>query len=285
MGLYSEKSKTRLDGKTAVVTGSNTGIGKETAKDLYKRGASVILACRNAEKAANAVKDIIDATIEVQNVGKLTVVELNLSSLKSVRGCCSKLLQNYGRIDLLINNAGVMCYPYGKTEDVIQYFCKHVPTMFFIFIGDIDFDDLHFEKKSYSALGAYQQSKLANILFTKELHRRLNEANVEGVSVYVLHPGVIATDLMRHLDKTYFKGITWMFNKFGKCFVKTPLQGSQTTIYCSIDEEAGKQSGLYYSDCKPRRPSRRAEDMDTAKRLWDVSWDLVKLSKYDPFTV
>ncbi|KAK9687758.1 short chain dehydrogenase [Popillia japonica] len=155
MGLYSEKSKTRLDGKTAVVTGSNTGIGKETAKDLYKRGATVILACRNSERAENAIKDIIDATKEVPNVGKLRLVELNLSSLKSIRECCSKLLpnvgklrlvelnlsslksireccskllHNYDRIDLLINNAGIMSCPYGKTEDgfEIQFGTNHL---------------------------------------------------------------------------------------------------------------------------------------------------------------
>lgn len=75
-----------------------------------------------------------------------------------------------------------------------------------------------------------------------------------------------------------------MFNHFGKFFVKNPLQGSQTTLYCAIDEEAGRQSGFYYSDCKPCTPSSRAEDMKTAKKLWDVSWDLVNLSDYNPFT-
>lgn len=166
--------------------------------------------------------------------------------------------------------------------------------------GHIDFDDLNWDKRTYSAAGAYQQSKLANILFTKELNRLLKgtyiefyitndlsllsftEANIEGVTVYTLHPGAINTDLQRHISTTYGKTISWMLNA-GKCFFKTPLEGAQTTIYCAIDEKAGKESGLYYSECKPTRPSDKAEDMNTAKRLWDISYDLVKLHDYDPF--
>ncbi|KAI4465283.1 phosphatidylinositol-glycan biosynthesis class f protein-related [Holotrichia oblita] len=340
MGLYSEKSKVRLDGKTAIITGCNTGIGKETAMDLYKRGATVIMACRNTEKAEEAANDIINSTKEIQNHGKIIVVELNLSSLASVRECSDKILQKHERIDLLINNAGVMTCPYGKTEDgfetqigtnhlghflftllllprIIQSTPARIVNVssmahrgivviktFIIFefhlnllvckksdpvlsqtslTGYIDFDDLNWDKRSYSAAGAYQQSKLANILFTKELNRRLKEANIEGVTVYTLHPGAINTDLQRHIGATYGKTISWMINSAGKCFFKTPLEGAQTTIYCAIDEKAGKESGLYYSECKPTRPSDKAEDMTTAKRLWDVSYDLVKLQDYDPF--
>ncbi|KAI4465300.1 phosphatidylinositol-glycan biosynthesis class f protein-related [Holotrichia oblita] len=307
MGLYSEKSKVRLDGKTAIITGCNTGIGKETAMDLYKRGATVIMACRNTEKAEEAANDIINSTKEIQNHGKIIVVELNLSSLASVRECSDKILQKHERIDLLINNAGVMTCPYGKTEDGFetQIGTNHLGHFLFTLLllpriiqssparivnvssmahrGYIDFDDLNWDKRSYSAAGAYQQSKLANILFTKELNRRLKEANIEGVTVYTLHPGAINTDLQRHIGATYGKTISWMINSAGKCFFKTPLEGAQTTIYCAIDEKAGKESGLYYSECKPTRPSDKAEDMTTAKRLWDVSYDLVKLQDYDPF--
>ncbi|KAK9695453.1 short chain dehydrogenase [Popillia japonica] len=99
MGLYSEKSKVRLDGKTAIITGCNTGIGKETALDLYKRGATVIMACRNTEKAEEAANDIRN------------------SAKASVRECSDKILEKHERIDLLINNAGVMTCPYGKTEE------------------------------------------------------------------------------------------------------------------------------------------------------------------------
>ncbi|GJQ70392.1 hypothetical protein Trydic_g22822 [Trypoxylus dichotomus] len=309
MGLYSEKSKIRLGGKTAIVTGSNSGIGKETAKDLYVRGAHVILACRNIRKAENAVEDIINSCKENINCGQLTVVELDLSSLKSVKECSAKLLQEHDRIDLLINNAGIMMCPYGKTEDgfEIQFGTNHLGHFLLSLLllpriirsapariinvsslahkTEIDFDDINWEKKPYSAMNAYQRSKLANILFTKELDRRLKEAHIEGVGVYVLHPGVIATEITRYLDTLYFKGITWMFHTFAKCFIKTPLQGCQTTIYCAIDEEAGKQSGLYYADCKPAILANGAENTDAAKKLWKISWELVKLLDYDPFKI
>lgn len=109
------------------------------------------------------------------------------------------------------------------------------------------------------------------------------EANIKDVNVYVLHPGVIATELQRHMDTTYFKGISCMFYNFGRCFIKTPEQGAQTTIYCAIDVEAGKESGLYYSGCKTSKPTKRAQNMEDAQKLWNVSWNLVKLSDYDPF--
>ncbi|KRT85787.1 hypothetical protein AMK59_1760 [Oryctes borbonicus] len=153
----------------------------------------------------------------------------------------------------------------------------------FIQTAKIDFTDLEWEKKTYSPFNAYQRSKLANILFTKELDRRLKEAKINDVSIYVLHPGVIATEITRNLDTLYFNGITCMFHSIARFFIKTPLQGSQTTIYCAIDEKIGKQSGLYYSDCKPAKPFRGAENMDTAKKLWEVSWELVKLTDYNPF--
>ncbi|KAK9695454.1 short chain dehydrogenase [Popillia japonica] len=199
-----------------------------------------------------------------------------------------------------------MTCPYGKTEDGFetQIGTNHLGHFLFTLLllpriiksaparivnvssmahrGHIDFDDLNWDKRTYSAAGAYQQSKLANILFTKELNRLLKEANIEGVTVYTLHPGAINTDLQRHISTTYGKTISWMLNA-GKCFFKTPLEGAQTTIYCAIDEKAGKESGLYYSECKPTRPSDKAEDMNTAKRLWDISYDLVKLHDYDPF--
>ncbi|KRT85786.1 dehydrogenase, partial [Oryctes borbonicus] len=275
MVLYSERSTVRLDGKTAIITGCNTGIGKETAKDLYKRGAYVVMACRNVEKAEEAAKDIIDSCKDLENLGKLAVVELNLCSLKSVKDCCNKLVQKHERIDLLINNAGIMMCPFEKTEDgfEIQFGTNHLahfyltllllPTIiksaparivnvssalhggkngrlsnfrlyyspFFIVTGNMEFNDLNWEKRDYSSLYAYQQSKQANILFTKELNRRLKEANIEGVSVYTLHPGAIATDLQRHVGTTYGKGVSYMFQGMRKCFFKTPIQGAQTTIY------------------------------------------------------
>lgn len=109
------------------------------------------------------------------------------------------------------------------------------------------------------------------------------EAHIEGVNAYSLHPGVIATELGRHLDKTYFPGLRWLWRIFGRFFIKTPEQGAQTTIYCAIDETAGSQSGLYYADCKPVTPSKNAQNMDDARQLWNISLNMVNLPEYNPF--
>ncbi|KAI4465281.1 phosphatidylinositol-glycan biosynthesis class f protein-related [Holotrichia oblita] len=314
MGLFSGKcrSTARLDGKTVIITGSNTGIGKTTARDLFKRGAHVIMACRNTNKAKEAAQEICNLHNNSNNhkdLGKLEVVELNLCSLHSIRECSKEILQKQRRIDILINNAGVMCCPYGKTEDgfEIQFSSNYLGHFLFTILllpriiesksariinvssvahkmGKIDFNDLNWESKPYSALEAYQQSKLCQVLFTRELHRQLREAHVEGVNVYSLHPGVITTELGRHLNKTYFFGLRWILS-FVRVFFKTPKQGAQTTVYCAVDEIAGEESGLYYADCKPVKPSKNAENVANAKMLWKISLEMVNLPKYNPFTV
>lgn len=110
------------------------------------------------------------------------------------------------------------------------------------------------------------------------------DADIEGVTVYSLHPGVIATDLGRHLDKTVIRGASWFFVKVMGIFIKTPEQGAQTTIYCAVDENAAKETGLYYSECKVTEPSAKAKNMEDAKKLWNVSLKLVGLDEnYNPF--
>ncbi|RZC41207.1 retinol dehydrogenase 13-like [Asbolus verrucosus] len=311
MGLFSGKcvSMARLDGKVAVVTGANTGIGKETVKDFFKRGARIILACRNVDKANEAIEDIKKQCEGCENLGQLDVVRLDLSSLSSVKMCAKAVLESEQEINLLVNNAGVMMCPKGRTEDgfetqlgtnhlghflltmlLLPKICQSTPARIVNVssvahkMGYIDFEDLNWVKRRYSALGAYQQSKLANVLFTTELARRLGEADIKGVTVYCLHPGVVATELGRHLDNVYFRDIQWIWRIFIKKFIKTPEQGAQTTIYCSVDEKCADETGLYYSDCKIAEVSRNAKHLKDAERLWNESLELVQLGKdYNPF--
>ncbi|XP_022915006.2 retinol dehydrogenase 13-like [Onthophagus taurus] len=304
MGLFFAKctSTARLDGKTVIITGANTGIGKVTALDLFKRGANVIMACRNLEKGETALKDIKNSCKDVDsNLGTLKLAELNLASFKSVRNCAGFLLK-CDKIDILINNAGVMCCPYEKTEDgnEMQLQTNHLGHFLFTLLllpkilesesariinvssvahtrGTIDFNDLNFEKKPYKALKAYQQSKLCNILFTTELSRRLAAKNIFQITTYSLHPGVITTELGRHLDDVYFRGLRWIWRSIMWVFLKSPEQGAQTTIYCAVDEEIAKETGLYYSDCKRKKPAMQARNLDDAKKLWEVSLKMVGL--------
>jgi NAD(P)-dependent dehydrogenase (short-subunit alcohol dehydrogenase family) len=302
-------SKTRLDGKTAIITGANSGIGKETAKDFFKRGARVIVACRNLDKANEAVADIKKQCANCENVGEMHVTKLDLTSLNSVRICAKTILESEGNINLLINNAGVMMCPESRTEDdfEMQFGTNHLGHFLLTMLllpkicqstparivnvssvahkyGCIDFDDLNWQKRNYSAIGAYQQSKLANVLFSKEIARKLEEAAVNGVTVYSLHPGVIATELGRHLDSIYFRGFRWILGVFATPFMKTPEQGAQTTIYCAVDEKCADQSGLYYSNCAVANVAQNGKNATDAERLWVKSLELVGLDKdYNPF--
>ncbi|KAK7868685.1 hypothetical protein R5R35_006976 [Gryllus longicercus] len=307
MGLMSGKcsSTARLDGKTAVVTGCNTGIGLCTVEDFVRRGARVIMACRNLEKAERAAECVRVRTVGAEGAGAVRVVQLDLSSLASVRACAKLLLDSEPRIHLLINNAGIMACPEMRTEDgfEMQFGTNHLGHFLLTCLllprirasaparivtvssvvhstGDIDFENLNWEK-GYNPTLAYGRSKLANVLFAKELGKRLEGS---GVTSYSLHPGVVNTELSRHFDTAYFKGGQWIFDNIGKLFLKTPEQGAQTTIYCAVSEEAEKETGLYYSDCRVVQPRPQACDMQVSERLWNESARLVGLGDWDPFT-
>ncbi|XP_071647760.1 retinol dehydrogenase 12-like [Temnothorax longispinosus] len=272
-------SKARLDSKTVVITEASGGIGKETARDLYARGARVILACRNMEKTNEAVEDIksnppswMRKDEYKNNVGELAIYFLDLRSFKNVKDCAKNLLTNEAAIHILINNAGVAASPYEKTEDGnettlqvnhLGHFlltllllpkmqsssssCRIVNVSSFTYIfADIDFDDINMEK-SYALLGSYVQSKLANILFTKELARQLKEANIHGINIYSIHPGLIPTEITRHTSNTLFRGASFCYNTCTGLFFKNAEQGAQTTVYCSVDEKTANETGLYYS--------------------------------------
>eukprot|EP00058_Branchiostoma_floridae_P014549 XP_002600037.1 hypothetical protein BRAFLDRAFT_221193 [Branchiostoma floridae] len=292
------RSEAKLDGKTVIVTGSNTGIGKVTAKDLARRGARVIMACRDMTKAEAAASEIRNETGN-ENV---VVEKLDLASLASVREFATKINQQEGQLDILINNAGSMYCPPWKTADgfEMQFGTNHLghflltnllldkikasaPSRIVVVSsiahesGRMYFDDLNLTN-NYGPNRAYCQSKLANVLFANELARRL-----EGTDVIVssLHPGVIETELQRNMAEgcgcvyTCCKCCFWcMVRSFGK----NQWEGAQTTIYCAVDENIEK-SGLYYSDCRPKRAARQARDEAAAKRLWDLSEEMVGLKK------
>ncbi|XP_044001954.1 retinol dehydrogenase 11-like isoform X1 [Aphidius gifuensis] len=306
------QSKKRLVGKTVVITGANTGIGKETARDLYRRGARVILACRDIVKANQAVEDIKikppskpDREQFNGEPGELVICKLNLASLASVRECAKTINETESNINILINNAGVMMCPFLKTEDgyEMQLQTNHLGHFLFTLLllpkiqkstpariinvsslahstlgGDIHFDDINLEK-SYSPLKSYGQSKLANILFTKELANRLKAANIEGITTYSLHPGVIATELGRHLDSAFIPGARFVWSYIASPFIKTPELGAQTTIHCATDEAAGNETGLYYKECGVTTPSAKARDPERAKKFWDLSLKMTGLEQ------
>ncbi|KAL4238823.1 Retinol dehydrogenase 13 [Mactra antiquata] len=294
-------SKTRLDNKTVLITGGNTGIGKETAIDLAKRGAKVLIACRNKQKAETAAEEIKEASGSTN----IVVYILDLASLKSVRECADQINNNESQLDILINNAGVMACPYMKTEDgfEMQFGTNHLGHFLFTNLlldkikksspsriinvssrahidmsGSINFDDINSEK-SYNRFTAYGQSKLANVLFTRELNKRLQGTNV---TVYSLHPGVVDTELCRHFENVSFLPFRYLFKliySLSKYTLKTSKEGAQTSLYCAVDTEVVKYSGKYFSDCAVKEESLQAKDDDVASRLWTLSEQMVGLKQ------
>ncbi|XP_019643816.1 PREDICTED: retinol dehydrogenase 13-like [Branchiostoma belcheri] len=291
------RSNARLDGKTVVITGGNAGIGKETARDLAKRGARVILACRDPKRAEEAAAEIRKDT----GNGNVVVEKLNLASLNSVREFAAKFNADESRLDILINNAGIMTCPQWRTEDgfEMQFGTNHLGHFLLTnqlldklktsapsrvvtvassghAVGHIHFDDINLEE-SYTPIKAYGQSKLANVLFTKELARKIKGT---GVTAYSLHPGGINTGLQRHLGDSYgwwFTLIKPLFAGGLSLFGKTPQQGAQTTIHCAVSEGLETSSGLYFTDCAPKEPIPEAKDEAVAKKLWELSEKMVGL--------
>ncbi|XP_030632265.1 dehydrogenase/reductase SDR family member 13b.1 [Chanos chanos] len=290
------KSKVKLHGKTVIITGSNTGIGRATAVDLARRGARVILACRNQVRAEAAVA-IVKRESRSNNV---VFMHLDLASLKSVRAFAENFLKTESRLDLLINNAGI--YMQGTTEDGLglMFGVNHLGHFLLTNLllerlkecgpsrivnvsslghnlGSIDFNCLSKHKElgvgnsPWDVLKIYCHSKLCNVLFTYELAKRLQGTNV---TCYSLHPGVIDTELSRYVNPTFRK----MMKPISTLFFKDVEAGSQTTLYCALQEGIESLSGCYFSECAVRSVKPEARDDAVAKKLWEVSEKLCGLS-------
>ena len=290
-------SKARLDGKVAVITGASAGIGKETARELVKRGAEVHVLCRGGEKAEKMKREVL------QDTGREVFLhKVDLASLGSVRECVTELQGCLEKIDILINNAGVATCPLWRTSEgyELQFGTNHVGHFLLTTellpllrksgkarvvvvsskvhkFGKINFDDLHWRTRPYDSFGAYSQSKLANNLFATELARRETECK-SGVSVYCVHPGTVKTEIIRHVNQSsgFFMNILILivFNFFSK----TAESGAQTSLYCALEESLENNTGKYYEDCK-EVSSKEGSNMENAKKLWDVTLDMVNKSQ------
>ena len=288
------QSTAKLDGKTVLITGGNVGIGKETAVDLARRGARVIIGCRDLEKGKNALQEIQGRSGNIH----IYLEKLDLASLESVRTFADRILNSEPRLDILINNAGVMACPYTTTTEgfELQFGVNHlghfllthllldllkrsspsriinVSSLGHRMVSGINFIDIN-STSSYSRWGAYGQSKLANILFTRELARRLQGS---GVSVFSLHPGSVQSDLGRHTFTANWLVSTLCY-PFMWIYFKSTEQGAQTSIYCAVQEGLESESGKYFAECGLREPSAAGKNDGMAKKLWDVSVRMVGL--------
>ena len=281
-----------MEGKTAIITGANCGIGEATALEMAKRHARVIMACRDLQSADDAVRYVRRYTSN----GELVVRKLDLASLNSVRDFCGKILAEENRIDVLVNNAGVFQCPYSKTEDgfemqmgvnhfghflltnlLLDRLKKSAPSRIIVVSsalhkrGTIKFNDINSELE-YDKKKGYSDSKLANALFSRELSRRLKGT---GVNVYCVHPGFVATKLGRHVMSSVVRTLlTPLAVMLG---VKTAEEGCQTIIYCAVSSEVADVTGGYFGSCRQEPWTDAASDLGAAKKLWELSETLTGL--------
>jgi NAD(P)-dependent dehydrogenase (short-subunit alcohol dehydrogenase family) len=286
-----------LTGRVCVVTGANSGIGKETAKGLAQQGAHVVMVCRNEDRGLEAQEEIQAVAMQTQGVDyRVDLLLADLAVQSQVRALAKTLLEEYDRLDVLVNNAGVFLGEREETEDGIEatFAINHLaPFLLTHLVLDrmkktgrkvdearivvvsseahrgvsMDFDDLSAEA-NYSPMHAYGQSKLANVLFTHELSRRLHETHV---TVNAVHPGVVATNIFR--DSDWFSRVA----RFFQIFYKSPDQGARGPLYLAASPELDGVSGEYFSETEPVNPSPQAFDEKTAARLWRISQELTRL--------
>ncbi|MBT3318916.1 MAG: SDR family NAD(P)-dependent oxidoreductase [Clostridia bacterium] len=288
-----------LKGKVFVVTGGNSGIGYEAVKIFAAKGAKVVMACRSLERADAALAKIIDE----QESADVVTMELDLASMESVRAFAEVFISKYKRLDVLMNNAGLMVPPYGITEDGFEqqlgvnhigHFAltgllfdviKATPKARIVNIssnahkfGGMRFDNMMFENgKGYRPMKAYAQSKIANLLFTYELQRKVDDAGLD-VMVLAAHPGASATNLSRHMEKN---AVTKFFGKFAASIMQGAYEGTLPGVRASLDVEA--VGGTYYGPGgrggmkgKPVivESNKASHSEPDAKRLWTISQEL-----------
>lgn len=285
-----------LNGKVIIVTGGNSGLGFESVKVFAEKGAEVIMACRSLEKGGKAKTEILKNIPE----GKVEVAELDLADLKSVHRFAEKFQKTYSRLDVLLNNAGIMTTPYFKTNDGFegQMGTNHLghfaltglllpvlgktPKSRVVNVssmahkqGKMDFDNLLFENgKGYSPMKSYGRSKLANLLFTYELQRYFKSNNIDSISV-AAHPGVSQTDLFRYLDdKWYFRLVRPAFEAISQ----EGKMGALPQVRASVDPQV--KGGEYYGPKgfmelkgypEKVQSNGRSHNLEDARKLWEVS--------------
>lgn len=289
-GPVSSVSPLSMAGKTCVVTGASSGIGKATAQALAMMGAEVVMVCRSRERGEAALAEIQGA---LQGRGQLELKLADLSIMSATRALAEDLKRTRPRIHVLVNNAGAIFAERHVTPEGLEFTFALNHMSYFILTtqlldtlkasapariinvssgahtrGKIPLDDLQY-KRSYSSFSAYSDTKLANVLFTYELARRLEGS---GVTCNCLHPGVVATGFSSQGGPPLF---AW-FIKWFRAFLLTPERGAETTVYLASSPEVESVSGKYFIRSKVTRSSRRSRDDDLAKKLWEASERLVR---------
>lgn len=276
----------RLMNKIAVVTGANSGMGMATTKALLNEGATVIMLCRDEKRGTEAYQKMLQ-----DGNSRTYLILCDLGDYDSIRSFAREVKERFGRLDILVNNAGFISLDRQETKEGLerQFGINHVGhfllTTELIDImpsggrivnvasgahktGKIHFDDVNLHK-GFNVFKAYSQSKLANVLFTRELSRRLAD---KGITVNCCHPGAVATNMGINRETGFGKTITGLL----KPFFLTPEQGAKTAVFLATDESVKDISGEYFYKCKIAKSSKRSKNMELAKKLYEFSENLVR---------
>jgi len=288
----------KLKDKHIVITGATAGIGKASAKALASKGANITIVVRNRQKA----EELLEEISAVNGSGKHRFVLADFASLASVRSAAEEILSWNDSIDVLLNNAGIASSEYRETSDGYEelFAVNHlapflltgllspllhnkgarvvnVAAMAYGIVEEMNFDDLP-KSKNFEPNKGYAYSKLANVLFTKELAERLKP---RGITSNTLHPGAVRTTLGSTDSGWVLRTAAFLIKYFPFMF-KTPEQGAATSIHLSSSNEVANVTGKYFVDCKQVKLKPVGEDMDAAKRLWAISEEMTGF-KYPDF--
>lgn len=276
----------RLIGKNAIVTGANSGMGMATARALLDEGATVIMLCRSEKRGKEAYEKLLE-----DGNCRTYLILADLGDYDSIRNFTKQVKERFDKIDILVNNAGFISLDRQETKEGLerQFGINHVghfllTTELLDMMGEgsrivnvasgahktgkIHFDDINLHK-GFNVFKAYSQSKLANVLFTRELARRVKD---RGITVNCCHPGAVATNIGIDRETGFGKTVT----KLLKPFFQTPEQGAATAIFLATDESVKDITGEYFYKCKIAKSSKRSKDMELAKRLFEFSEQLVQ---------
>lgn len=274
-----------LDGKVAIVTGANSGMGMATVEALSDKGATVIMLCRSEERGKEAIFKLTE-----NKERNLDLILCDLGDYESIRNFAKAVKEKYDHIDILVNNAGFISLDRQLTKEGLerQFGINHIGHFLLTKellelmgkgsrivnvasgahkTGKIHFDDINLTKR-FNVIKAYSQSKLANVLFTRELARRVAD---RGITVNCCHPGAVATNIGIDRDTGFGKTITGLL----KPFFQTPMEGARTAIFLASDKSVENITGGYFYKCKIAKSSKRSKSKKLAKKLFELSEKLV----------
>lgn len=276
-----------ISGKVALVSGANAGIGKQIALGMAQRGARLVMLCRNPDKAEAARDEIVGET----GNHDIAILLADMADQEQIRSACSQFRERFEQLDILMNNAGMLDDERHLTKDGIEktfavnHLGYHLTTKLLLpelgrsdyarivntaseahRFNDFRLDDLSLEQ-GYSTMKAYGNSKLANIMFTYELDKRLGDSHI---TCNAFHPGGVATGFGD--DSGFFFSLIW---RLSKPFMRSAEQGAETGIYLAVSKEVDGVSGRYFKDKSETQPAAKATDDELTQALWEISEQMV----------